>query len=193
MKKYRIIIALSLGLGVIGVTYFTPTMEPTLNVAQLSKAEKKQFSELELDINQSILVQAKKCINKTPTRKHFQCPINVNTNSTRIDGKLEITRTGNTYDIETVNFDYFDKPSDQHTYVSTEDEGYYHINDNLQTFNYRVALQQSNEDWHSISTQPFTFNESSNNKIKIVNGAARNYGCKDTYFDWYSNRKGIIA
>ncbi|WP_419207020.1 hypothetical protein ACN08N_19995 [Photobacterium leiognathi subsp. mandapamensis] len=117
----------------------------------------------------------------------------MNTNSTRINGKLVIARTGNTYDIETVNFDYFDKPSDQHTYVSTEDEGYYHINDNLQTFNYRVALQQSNEDWHSISTQPFTFNESSNNKIKIVNGAARNYGCKDTYFDWYSNRKGIIA
>ncbi|WP_230625494.1 hypothetical protein [Photobacterium leiognathi] len=193
MKKHKIIITLSLGLGMIGVTYFTPTMEPTLNVAQLSKAEKKQLSELELDINQSILEQAIKCINKTPTRMHFQCSINVNTNTTRIDGKLVIVRTGNTYDIETVNFDYFDKPSAQHTYVSTKDKGYYHINDNLQTFNYRVALQQSNEDWHSVSTQPFTFNESSNNKINIVNGAARNYGCKDTYFDWHSNLKGIIA
>ncbi|WP_236688935.1 hypothetical protein [Photobacterium angustum] len=122
MKKYGLIGAVAL--ITICCFYYNKTEKPTANIAHFSKQEKTQQSKLELDINQTILEQAKKCINKTPTRKNFHCPIDINTAEIAINGKLNIMRTGNHYDIHTTDFVYSDKARKIQTSVTTEDQAF---------------------------------------------------------------------
>ncbi|PQJ62734.1 hypothetical protein [Photobacterium angustum] len=190
MKKYGLIGAVAL--ITICCFYYNKTEQPTANIAHFSKQEKTLQSKLELDINQSILEQAKKCINKTPTRKNFHCPIDINTAEIAINGKLNIIRTGNHYDIHTTDFVYNDKASKIQTSVTTEDQGFYQINDALQIVNFRLTFHQGDKHWYSESTKPFTFSESSDNAIKIVKGSARNYGCNNSYFDWHSSNQKVL-